>query len=402
MAHVVADRVLETTTTTGTGALTLSAAVNGFRRFNAVCSVSDTVPYFIEGVDANNVPTGEWETGVGTYSSANTLTRTTVLASSNAGAVVTLSAGTKLVGISAVAARSVYLDSGNSVLLPAASAEPGIPAAQFMYLYAREILPGHTVMKVKRPSGIDSPIQDAVSFNRIAKCMGSNNAVTSFGAANLTFAGTAAAVTPASGTCKSQTQRVRYSSASTGGANTTHIVPNAGAWPMMRGGQAGEGGFKYVLRFALQTLQTGNRFFAGLAASTSAAAGAGIDLSVTAAPARIGIGFIANTGNWFLNTSDGTTITWTDLGANFPLSTSDMIELVLFCRPFLSTAGNVTYRLRRYTTGSDNAAQETTGTISTNLPAATTLIYPWGFFSNNATAAAVSWEFVSAALESDW
>jgi hypothetical protein len=101
---VYADRVLETSTTTGAGALTLAAAVTGYQRFSGVCSVNDTVYYAIWGVDANGTPTGEWESGLGTYSSANTLTRTTVLASSNSNAAVSFSAGTKHVGITPVAA----------------------------------------------------------------------------------------------------------------------------------------------------------------------------------------------------------------------------------------------------------------------------------------------------------
>lgn len=99
MAYITADRVLETTTTTGTGNITLAGNVSGFRAFSSVCATNDTGPYYIEGVDANGVPTGEFETGLFTYSAANTLTRTTVLASSNAGAAVNFSAGTKRVGI---------------------------------------------------------------------------------------------------------------------------------------------------------------------------------------------------------------------------------------------------------------------------------------------------------------
>lgn len=97
MAQIVADRVKETSTTTGTGALTLAGAVTGFRAFSAVCTTNDTCYYAIQAVDGSGVPTGDWEVGLGTYSGANTLTRTTVLASSNAGAAVSLAAGTKQV-----------------------------------------------------------------------------------------------------------------------------------------------------------------------------------------------------------------------------------------------------------------------------------------------------------------
>lgn len=102
MAHVSEPRVLETSTTTGTGALTLAGAVAGFRAFSSVCSTSDTCLYYIEAVDANAVPTGDWEVGLGTYSGANTLTRTTPVRSSNSGSAVNFSAGTKRVGITII------------------------------------------------------------------------------------------------------------------------------------------------------------------------------------------------------------------------------------------------------------------------------------------------------------
>jgi hypothetical protein len=96
MADVLKARVAETSTTTGTGAITLAGAVTAYRRFSAVCSVNDTTDYAIYAVDDNNIPTGEWEEGVGTYSAANTLTRTTPK-SGSAATPVNFSAGTKIV-----------------------------------------------------------------------------------------------------------------------------------------------------------------------------------------------------------------------------------------------------------------------------------------------------------------
>lgn len=99
MPHVLADRVLEASTSSGTGPFTLSGAVLGFRAFSAVCAVADTVPYYIEAVDDNGRPTGDFEFGLGTYSAANQLSRTTVRGSSNGGLAVAFPAGTKLVGL---------------------------------------------------------------------------------------------------------------------------------------------------------------------------------------------------------------------------------------------------------------------------------------------------------------
>lgn len=108
MAHIIADRVKETSTTTGTGALTLAGAVTGFQAFSAACAVGDTLYYALQAVDASGVPTGDWECGLGTYSGANTLTRTTVTSSSNAGAAVSLAAGTKQVYISMPAVQVAW------------------------------------------------------------------------------------------------------------------------------------------------------------------------------------------------------------------------------------------------------------------------------------------------------
>ena len=105
MSGLLFDRVLETTISTGTGALSLAAAVTGYRRFSSVLSVGQTCGYFVQAVDANGNPSGDWEVGVATYSSSNTLTRTTVEASSNSGSAVSFGAGTKWVALDASAKR---------------------------------------------------------------------------------------------------------------------------------------------------------------------------------------------------------------------------------------------------------------------------------------------------------
>jgi hypothetical protein len=84
-----ADRVKDTTTTTGTGNVTLSGtAPTGFQTFNAAFGTNKKFEYTIE-------LNSEWETGEGYLSASTTLVRATVIASSNAGALVNFSAGTK-------------------------------------------------------------------------------------------------------------------------------------------------------------------------------------------------------------------------------------------------------------------------------------------------------------------
>jgi len=82
------DRCLETTTTTGTGAITLLGAVTGYRTIMSVVTGSQQFPYVIVGGS-------EFEVGYGTRTGATTFTRDTVLASSNSGNLVNFSAGTK-------------------------------------------------------------------------------------------------------------------------------------------------------------------------------------------------------------------------------------------------------------------------------------------------------------------
>tara|TARA_B100000035_G_scaffold296765_1_gene288965 strand:- start:7462 stop:8355 length:894 start_codon:yes stop_codon:yes gene_type:complete len=111
MALVIKDRVKETTTTTGTGAIALGGAATNFVTFSSVLSNADTTYYAI--VDTSN---SAFEVGLGTYaSSGNTLTRTTVLASSNSGSAVNLQAGTKSIFCAFPADKAVVEDADGVV-----------------------------------------------------------------------------------------------------------------------------------------------------------------------------------------------------------------------------------------------------------------------------------------------
>jgi hypothetical protein len=115
MALVLADRVKETTTTAGTGTITLDGATTGFQSF-AVIGNSNTTFYTIAAQVGN-----QWEVGIGTYtSSGTTLARTTVLSNSSGTqpSALDFSAGTKDVFVTYPAGKSVNLDaSGNSTAL---------------------------------------------------------------------------------------------------------------------------------------------------------------------------------------------------------------------------------------------------------------------------------------------
>ena len=110
MALVLADRVRETTTVTGTGTATLLGAVSGYQSFAAVGNANTT--YYVIA----NQSASEWEVGIGTYtSSGTTLSRTTVLSSSNGGSLVNFTAGTKDVFVDYPASKAVYEDASGNI-----------------------------------------------------------------------------------------------------------------------------------------------------------------------------------------------------------------------------------------------------------------------------------------------
>lgn len=150
MAFVLADRVRETTTSTGTGAVTLGGAYTGFQTFALAIGSGNNTYYTIA-----NVVTGEWEVGIGTYSSGpNSLSRDTVLASSNSGSLVSFTSGSKDVFVTQPAERAVYVDSANTTVnVPALSASAD---SQFTSTGAVQISAGTTA---QRPTGVVGKIR---------------------------------------------------------------------------------------------------------------------------------------------------------------------------------------------------------------------------------------------------
>jgi hypothetical protein len=125
MALVLKDRVKETTAVVGTGTVTLAGAATGFQSFAAIGN-GNTTYYTIAGQG-----TSEWEVGIGTYTaSGTTLSRDTVLSSSNGGSLVVFSSGNKDVFVTYPSSRSIYADgttllATNSSILPVTSGGTG-------------------------------------------------------------------------------------------------------------------------------------------------------------------------------------------------------------------------------------------------------------------------------------
>ncbi len=109
MALVIADRIQETTTTTGTGNYTLAGAKDGFVSFAGVGNGNTTYYACSDGTD--------FEIGLGTYSNLSTgfITRTTILTSSNSNAAVNWSAGEKDIFVTLPADKAVIEDGSNDI-----------------------------------------------------------------------------------------------------------------------------------------------------------------------------------------------------------------------------------------------------------------------------------------------
>lgn len=114
MALVLKDRVKETTTSTGTGTITLAGASGPYQAFSTIGNGNATY-YAIVGQT-----TTEWEVGIGTYTlSGTTLSRTTVLSSSNSGSLVNFSAGTKDVFCTYPSEKAIFEEPSGETLINA-------------------------------------------------------------------------------------------------------------------------------------------------------------------------------------------------------------------------------------------------------------------------------------------
>ena len=125
MALVLKDRVKETTTTTGTGSFALAGAVTGYDSFGQIGTGNTT--YYAVYLDGGS----EWEVGIGTYTAPSTLSRDTILASSNSGSVVTFSAGQKTIWCDYPAGKAAFQNASGVVNAPTFTASTAVKSPYF-------------------------------------------------------------------------------------------------------------------------------------------------------------------------------------------------------------------------------------------------------------------------------
>lgn len=382
--HLTADRVRETSTSTGTGALTLAGAVAGFRTFGSVLANGDTAYYVAANRDA-----AEWEVGLGTWNTGGTLTRTTVLSSSNANAAVNFSAGTKDVHLTIPADRNAQFDDALALPFPLAAAIPAAPASGMeMFAVSRA---GRTLPGFVGPSGVDTFLQPALFGNRIMLINpGSGTAIGSVGLTPTTAA-TLSHPTPATTTLAESLYRTRFQTSTTAGnASGVRDAVNT-HW---RGNSAGRGGFMVHMRICTGSIAlAGGQIMAGLSSSTAALAGE----PSSSMNDFIGICKDSADTNLFCSRRAGAgAATKVDLGIAYAVNL--VLDLWLFSRP---NGSNIGVRVvRQNFDGTATVLLDTT--YDTSIPANTTLLGRHLQVRNGATAAAANVEMARIYSESDF
>ena len=167
----------------------------------------------------------------------------------------------------------------------------------------------------------------------------------------------------------------------------------AAAAIIWRGNAAGLGGFKYVNCFALQTLQSTSVAFFGLSATVAAFS---TSLALSSLTNCIGIGFTNGTHtNWQVVMNDGAGApTLIDMGASFPINTTDLLTLMLYADP------NGAFIGLRVVNEASGAVYEQT--FTTDIPANTTFLSPRNYLNNGGAAAAVIYDCCSVYIGADY
>jgi len=276
------------------------------------------------------------------------------------------------------------------LVLPAHEAAPSPPPAGRIALYGRNRA-GTGWVDVQRPSGRHFPLQPHFGVNRVATWSPSVSTTVTTDGMPRTAVGTVATPTLATTGLAASIRRWRVTSSAT--ANAAAEERSAG-WVCWRGNADGLGGWNYVNRLSLTTLQATGMGFFGLYGSVAALA---TTLTLATVVNCIGIGFQRGTHtNWQLVHNDGTGApTLIDLGASFPVaSLTNVLTLYIAAAPNGSDIG---VRVVEEVSG---AAVEFT--ITTDMPPATQLLSPRNYMNNGATAAAVAYDCAGVYLETDY
>lgn len=286
--------------------------------------------------------------------------------------------------------------SENMLLLTAG--DPGTaPTAGTVRLFSRDV-GGRILPAFVGPSGLDSSLQPLLARNKVAWFNPPGNATTVhvLGMAAPAAAGTATAASVATTNIHTSMKRLEYAVTT---ASTTAVAGARDTFAQYHVGSAGlYGGFTWIARFGPSrgtASKTTRRWFAGMTSNT--AAPTDVNPSTTTTWANlIGVGADSTDTNFQIMHKLGTAAaTKVDTGIPKDLGdATEMLELVLFTPP---SSANITYTFTRLSTGASFS-----GTISTNMPAATTLL-TWQIWSSvGGTSSVMGVAISSVYIETDY
>ena len=274
-------------------------------------------------------------------------------------------------------------------ILPGLSAAPSPPPAGKAAVYARTRA-GAPWIDVMRPSGRDFPLQPHFGVNRIANWSPSTTTTVNTEGLPITSVGTVSTPTLAATNLAAYMRRWRLTSAAV--ADSAADQRSAG-WACWRGNAAGLGGWTFVTRLSLMTLQATGMGFFGLYGSTAALA---TTMTLATVLNCIGIGFQRGThANWQLVANDGTGApTLTDMGASFSIATGGVVTLFIGAPP---NGASIWVRAVNEVTGAVFEQE-----ITADLPANNQFLSPRLYLNTGATAAAVAYDCSGLYIETDY
>ena len=297
-------------------------------------------------------------------------------------------------------ATNVSVDGGDLTL--ASNPSPSAPSAGNVKLVGKLVggSGGRMMPAALGPSGLSAIMQPAMFRQNVALWKPPGNSTTVpgvFGFNAPTAGGTATARNVATTNALTRARRLAYVSAATAGSYGGHYATSA---QYTVGDGTGLGGFLYSCRFGASDAVFNNqaRTFVGL--SSSVAAPTNVDPIALAN--CIGIGNSAADSNWRICYGGNSAQTSVDLGTDFPINTTDLIELTLWSPS--NQNGVVYYEVTRFTSTGQFVATGMfgPGTAGLTLPANTTLLAHRAWRNNNTVAAAVGLDISSVYIETDW
>jgi hypothetical protein len=394
MAFQTGDRIRETTTTTGTGVITLAGATTGNRAFSAVCANGDVIYYCIADQSGAN-----WEVGLGTWGTGNLLTRVagSVLSSSaGAGVLTTFGVGTKDVFCTVPAAKINQLNNQGIIVLPISiTSNPVAPPADTLNLFAWKYS-GKMFLEYENPSGVSNAVQQAVWVNNMGWYM--PNTGTTLGlntGAAWTTGGTISHPNPTAGRYL-QTGRTRWANVVTTTNQQLGIIQAAASLnKYWRGNAAGLGGWFMYARFGIGLWPAATvRLFVGLTSLTT-------NMTGSDAPTGDFVGLWHDTTDaatvLSIITRNNTTTTKTTIAGVPTLAANQAFDFYLFAKPNDTT---IFYRLDDAVTGTTIADTS----VVTTLPTNTAFMGPQLTMSNgtaNVTVTTTAFELTKFYIESD-